>query len=80
MSSAGFLINAGPSAHCPTRFYLTLLSICVEVSEVEVLQVYGAQCACEQIEVLFWEIHRAVQGALQAGWQAGVPGEEGEVG
>lgn len=56
--------------------------VCLEAasSEVEVLQVYGAQCACEQVEVLLGEIHRAVQGALQAGGQAGVPGEEGQVG
>ena len=54
--------------------------LCVRASEVEVLQVYGAQCACEKVEVLLGEIHRAVQGALQAGGQARVPGEEGEVG
>lgn len=39
----------------------------VPSSEVEVLQVYGAQCACEQVKVLLGEIHRTIQGALQAG-------------
>lgn len=45
----------------------SLVKNAAELSEVEVLQVYSAQCACEQVEILFGEIHRAVQGALQAG-------------
>lgn len=53
-----------------------LHSIAAALSEVEVLQVYSAQCACEQVKILFGEIHRAVQGALQAGRQAGVCREQ----
>lgn len=49
-------------------------------SEVEVLQVDGAQRACEQVKVFLGEIHWAVQGALQAWREAGVPGEQSQVG
>lgn len=55
------------------------LKTAAALSEVEVLQVYSAQCACEQVKILFGEIHRAVQGALQARWQAGVCREQRQV-
>lgn len=52
-------------------FFSFLMFVCLGtwqlVSEVEVLQVDGAQCACEQVEVFLREIHGAIQGALQAG-------------
>lgn len=52
-----------------SRLFLcqSLIQNAAALSEVEVLQVYSAQCACEQVKILFGEIHRAVQGALQAG-------------
>lgn len=79
-SSARLLVHTGPSLRTVSSFSFTFLSkISQLLSEVEVLQVYRAQCAREKVEVLLGEIHRAVQGALQARGQAGVPGEEGQV-
>jgi len=63
----------------PSAPWCVCVCVCVCSSEVEVLQVDVAQRAREQVKVLLGEIHRAVQGALQAGRQARVPGEEREV-
>lgn len=77
-SSARLLVHTGPSLRTVSSFSF-VSKISPLLSEVQVLQVYGAQCASEQVEVLLGEIHRAVQRALQARGQASVPGKEGQV-